>query len=142
MGIFDKIKKIGDEISIDKLKKTTDEATISLQTQINNVSGNLKPQIIQQAVNINYDAISTSLRRVNRVHLIPECVILSMEILQKASDDYKASLECDKDEKFLNCIVNNIDAKFVLENIKPIVKLIPAGGIIVMLLKLILKLKK
>jgi hypothetical protein len=141
MGIFDKIKKIGDEISIDKLKKTTDETVVSLQTQVNSTSSNLKPQIINQAVNINYGAISTSLRKINRVHLIPKCVILSLDILQKASDDYKASLECDKDEKFLNCIANNIDAKFVLDSIKPIVKLIPAGGIIVMLLKIIVSRK-
>jgi len=104
----------------------------------------MKPQIIKQATNIHYGAISNYLRTNNHGISVNESVIVSIDLLQKAADDYKNSLENDKDEQFLNCIINNVDIEFVLLSIKPIVKFIPppAGKLLVILLELIIKAKK
>jgi hypothetical protein len=116
------------------------ETAQSMQETITNVTKNeLILQIIQQATKINYNAISMALGK----YPIPKKVLLSIDILQKATHEYQQSSSLDKGEKFLNCIVNNINAKMVLETLVPIAGMIPVyEPVIILVLKLIIKLKK
>jgi hypothetical protein len=124
----------------DKVKKTVSETTVSLQDK---VKSELKPQIIKQAVKIDYSKISYALKHLDRVHSIPETIILSIDLLQNAADEYKQSDSPNKDDEFLNYIIKSVDANFILASIEPIARFIPFpfGNMLVMLLKLIVKWK-
>jgi hypothetical protein len=146
--MLDKIKKAASETTdslqdkvsnnLAKAKETTD----SLQDKVtNNLKNELKPQIIKQATSINYSAISSALKLLDKMHSVPKSVIDSIDLLQNAANEYKQSDKPDRDDEFLNYLVNNVDAKLILTSIEPIVKLIPFGEIIVLLLKLIIKYK-
>ena len=123
MGLFDKLKQLTNEVTT-------------------NVKNEFKPQIIKQATNINYGAISNFLQTNNLGVSVNESVIISIDLLQKAANDYNNSLEENKDEKFLSCIIDNIDADFILASIKPISNFIPGGKVLIFLLELVIKSKK
>jgi hypothetical protein len=150
MGILDKMKKIASETTVSlqdkvsnnlaKASETTvslkdkvsdnlakaSETAISLQGKVtSNLKNELKPQIIQQAAKINYGEISSALKLLDNEHPVPEIVILSIDLLQNAADEYKQSDKPDRDDEFLSCLVNNVDAKFILASIEPIVIFIP-----------------
>ena len=153
MGALDNFKRITEKTSnlarqashidnipqiYDNFKGKTFDTASSLITKAND----MKPQIIDQAANINYNAIAVSLQTIRPVYSVPNSVILSMKILQNAADDYNASTAKDKDERFLNCIVNQIDAEFLLASIKPMAKFIPGGGVIIKMLQLVVLITK
>ncbi|MDR2650802.1 MAG: hypothetical protein LBC68_00600 [Prevotellaceae bacterium] len=119
MGIFDKIK----------------------QTTSSTIESSVKPQLVKQATNIDYGAVSNSLETIDNLHPIPESIFLSLDLLQKAADNYKLSTAANKDDEFFNFLVNNIDAKLILTTLEPLASIIPGGPLIVMALKLIIKVK-
>jgi hypothetical protein len=100
MGIFDKVKQmanttvnlneftINTKEQLDKVKKISDN---TIQSIANKTKNDLKSQIIKQVTNINYSIISSTLRTVNNVHPIPDSVILNLELLRDATDNYKQS---------------------------------------------------
>jgi hypothetical protein len=146
--MFDKIKKITNETTVSLQDKVTNnlniakETTVSLQDKVaNNLKDGLKLQIIKQAANINYNVISSSIKALDKGGSIPQSIILSIDLLQKATDEYNRSENPNRDDEFLNYLINNIDAGLVLETLAPFIKQIPYGGIIVMVLKLIVKYK-
>jgi hypothetical protein len=150
MGILDKVKQVTDVAvktnefttnykgQFDKVKKMSGDATQSLQKKVTDT----KPQIIKQATTIDYDEVIAILKVVDTTDSIPEAVFLSITLLQKAADEYKQSSNPNKDEEFLQCIVNNIDAEMILKVLEPIASQIPTyGWAIVLILRLIIKLR-
>jgi hypothetical protein len=139
VSLQDKVKKVNETtVSLQgKVKKAVNETTVSLQDKVKR--NELKPQIIKQAANIDYSKISSALKQLNKVHPIPKIVILNIDLLQNAADEYKQSDNPNKDNEFLNYIIKSVDAKFILASIEPIMRFIPFpfGNMLVMLLKLI-----
>ena len=102
----------------------------------------VKPMVIKQAVSVNYDSVLTSLRVLQSRYPQTSLVIESVEIIKEASIVYNNSESPSKDEEFINAIVKSVDAERVLSAIEPIIEIIPAGKIITMFLRLIIKYKK
>jgi len=127
---------------LNKFKKITGEIATHFHPHVSKVKSELKPQIIKQATNINYGAISNYLRTNEHGISVNESVIVSIDLLQKAANDYKESSEENKNETFISCIVDNIDAEFILASIKPIAQFIPGGKVLVLLLELLIKAKQ
>jgi hypothetical protein len=111
-------------------------ATASAQS-IQETAAIMKPQIIKQAASINYGTVGIVLQKLKPIYSVPPSVILSMVILQTAADEYKTSSDEDKDDKFLSCIADSIDAAFFLTVLEPLAKFVPGGTIIVSILKML-----
>ena len=129
MGLFDNIKKMAGD-AVGSVNNAIQQREI------------VKPILIKQAASINYDSVLTSLNELQTRYPKIELVIASVETLKTASIEYNSSENPRKDEEFINSITNGIDAERVMAVIEPIIEIIPAGKIITMVLRLIIKYKK
>lgn len=129
MGLFDNFKKMAGE-------KFNSVSNSIQQTEI------VKPLIIKQAASVNYDSVLSSLSLMQSRYPQTSLVIESVETIKEASFVYNNSESPSKDEVFINTIVKSIDAERVMSAIEPIIEIIPAGKIITMVLRLIIKYKK
>ena len=68
-------------------------------------------------------------------------LIAPIQLLNEASAAYNQSQSENKDEEFINYIIENIDADKVLCEIEPVIQYIPNGNYIVMLLRFVINFK-
>ena len=117
----------------DKLKDTANNLAASLPT---------KSAIIKQVSSVNYDKALDSVKALEEKAPDSQNLIAPIQLLQEASTIYNQSESENKDDEFINYIIENIDAEQVLDKIEPVIQYIPNGNYIVMALRFIIKMKK
>ena len=164
MGFFDKVKQVAhtaqtasnnlldnfqsdrnpqEELTEDETKQgffgslgqTTTNITNSMANSWSNLDA--KSPVIKQATNINYDSVLTALNSMPSD--IPTSLTPSIDLLKEAAETYNNSVSENKNDEYINYLVKNLDAQFILNTIEPVVKSIPFGSIIVYLLRFIVK---
>ena len=105
---------------------------------VNNIITSLpaKSVLVKQVASVNYENMLVS------VNTLEESVPASKSLIapiQLAA--YNQSQSQNKDEEFINYIIENIDADKVLCEIEPVIQYIPNGNYIVMLLRFVINFK-
>ncbi|WP_455590570.1 hypothetical protein [Bacteroides sp.] len=120
-----------------KLKEVTSDS-------VNNIIASLptKSVLIKQATSANYENMLVSVNALGESIPASKSLIAPIQLLNEASVAYNQSESENKDEEFINYIIDNIDAEKVLCEIEPVIQYIPNGNYIVMILHFIINLKK
>ena len=120
-----------------KLKEVTSDS-------VNNIIASLptKSVLIKQATSANYENMLVSVNALGESMPASKSLIAPIQLLNEASVAYNQSESENKDEEFINYIIDNIDAEKVLCEIEPVIRYIPNGNYIVMILHFIINLKK
>lgn len=159
MGFLDKIRKTADDFTesaktslsqnedlsngILKMKSTLGDTATKFADSLP-TRAEVKKSLIKQVVTTDYqmmtdsfNAISDEIPQVATDKLIP-----AIDVLRVASVAYNESTAEDREDVFLSCLVENIDAESVLEEVAPYIRDFPFGGVIVLILRLIIRYKK
>lgn len=142
MGLFDKIKKSVSEVDLGSIKEKVDLGNLKEKVKMDNLKekvANSKPILIGYVSGINYDKAISSVEKIGGQY--PETIGI-LHVLKTESSSYNASNAANREDVFINNVINNIDPQKVLEEIKPIADYIPHGNHIVMLLRYLIKKKK
>uniref|UniRef100_UPI00404906AE hypothetical protein n=1 Tax=Flavobacterium sp. TaxID=239 RepID=UPI00404906AE len=121
-------------------------ANTGIQSAITSIQNNeqLTNSIIEKIILIDFEKAEEFV--INNEAVIPQSEIIksTLRVLSQASNDYRVS-ETDnlqiRNKFFLNTLVNNIDAQKTVNALEPIANIIPFGGTILFVLKMILKYK-
>lgn len=126
MGFFDDI-----------INKVTEE-----KPSLSITSFTSKSTIIGQAASVNYDGIATVVASVSDKFPEVKGIIPAILILKEASNNYNLSESENKDEEFINFLIDNTDIEKIIENISPLIEYIPNGKYIIMIFRFVVKLIK
>ncbi len=146
MELFNKISKAATESGA-KLSNFTTESGAKLSKFTSESSAKLKEQaaqidqhaIIQKAVEIEYDKVKKAIAIAGRFVKALKALVPSVDILRDAAANYNISESEDKDTEYLDYLKTHLDAKYLLETLTPVAKSIPGGGIILSVLKMLVK---
>jgi hypothetical protein len=140
-----------DEIDLDEFEMVL-EARVHERQQENKLSVSsdidtpqstkidVKSIVVRNIVNIDYDTVLIGLNLCKV--LVPSSVTHGIRLIKSASILYKESDSENREDDFVNYLTDNLDAEYILNDIKPIVKMIPFGGLIMLLIKYIIKRQK
>lgn len=119
-----------------KLKEVTSDS-------VNNIIASLptKSVLIKQATSVNYENMLASVNTLGESVPASKSLIAPIQLLNEATVAYNQSESKNKDEEFINYIIDNIDAEKVLCEIEPVIQYIPNGNYIVMILRFVINLK-
>ncbi len=119
-----------------KLKEVTSDS-------VNNIIASLptKSVLIKQATSVNYENMLASVNTLGESVPASKSLIAPIQLLNEATVAYNQSESENKDEEFINYIIDNIDAEKVLCEIEPVIQYIPNGNYIVMILRFVINLK-
>lgn len=119
-----------------KLKEVTSDS-------VNNIIASLptKSVLIKQATSVNYENMLASVNTLGESVPASKSLIAPIQLLNEATVAYNQSESENKDEEFINYIIDNIDAEKVLCEIEPAIQYIPNGNYIVMILRFVINLK-
>jgi hypothetical protein len=99
--------------------------------------------IVEKIVSIDY---LKAIEFINKKEsMIPgaEIILATLVTLNNASNEYRSSKEDkNKNQQFLTSVVNNIDHGKTIAALKPVVRLIPYGGVLLFVLEMIVKFKR
>jgi len=125
---------------LDTVKNKVSETSSSAVNLMSNSGEMVKSVVVKQAVEINYETVLLALTKAKVS--IPSSLNHGIEIIKNAADIYNKSVSENKDDEFISYLVENLDAKHILNDITPIVKIIPFGSIIMYLLRFIIRKKE
>lgn len=97
--------------------------------------------LIKQATSVNYENMLASVNTLGESVPASKSLIAPIQLLNEATVAYNQSESKNKDEEFINYIIDNIDAEKVLCEIEPVIQYIPNGNYIVMILRFVINLK-
>ena len=119
-----------------KLKEVTSDS-------VNNIIASLptKSVLIKQATSVNSENMLASVKKMGESVPASKSLIAPIQLLNEATVAYNQSESENKDEEFINYIIDNIDAEKVLCEIEPVIQYIPNGNYIVMILRFVINLK-
>lgn len=100
-----------------------------------------KEKIVHVLTGVNYNAVIKAVGFVAKFKEYLNAAIPSLNLLKKASDNYKTSESEVKDQEFFDFIIANLDAQLLLDTLEPISDSIPMGSELVFALKMLLELK-
>lgn len=125
MGFFNKLKEV-------------------IPDNVNNIITSLptKSMLIKQATSVNYENIIVSVHALGESVPESKSLIAPIQLLNEAAVAYNQSESENRDEEFINYIIDNIDVEKVLCEIEPVIQYIPNGNYIVMILRFVFHLKK
>ena len=97
---------------------------------VNNIITSLpaKSVLVKQVASVNYENMLVSVNTLEESVPASKSLIAPIQLL-------------NKDEEFINYIIENIDADKVLCEIEPVIQYIPNGNYIVMLLRFVINFK-
>ena len=110
---------------------------------VNNIITSLpaKSVLVKQVASVNYENMLVSVNTLEESVPASKSLIAPIQLLNEASAAYNQSQSENKDEEFINYIIENIDADKVLCEIEPVIQYIPNGNYIVMLLRFVINFK-
>ena len=110
---------------------------------VNNIITSLpaKSVLVKQVASVNYENMLVSVNTLEDSVPASKSLIAPIQLLNEASAAYNQSQSENKDEEFINYIIENIDADKVLCEIEPVIQYIPNGNYIVMLLRFVINFK-
>jgi hypothetical protein len=123
----------------DTVKNKVSETSSSAVNLVSNSGEMMKSVVVKQAIGVNYKTVSLALTKTKVP--IPSSLNHGIEVIKNAADMYNKSVSKNKEDEFISYLVENLDAKHILNDITPIVKIIPFGSIIVYLLRFIIRKK-
>lgn len=121
----------------DKIKEATSDGMNSFISSLP-----AKSVVIKQATSVNYENMLTSVNTLGESVPASKSLIAPIRLLNEASAVYNQSESENKDDEFINYLVDNIDAEKILTEIEPVIQYIPNGNYIVMILRFIINFKK
>ena len=152
---LDKVKKATDlvnfDTALDKVKFITEIKSDFFDPNIANINlvydkvksvGEIKSAIIGYVFSIDYSFILDHLNNNKNNYPMSDLIISTVETFIEAGEIYKTSESICKDRDFIIYMVTNIDPEKVINELEPIVSLVPWGGVILLVLKLLIKLNK
>ena len=107
---------------------------------VNNIITSLpaKSVLVKQVASVNYENMLVSVNTLEESVPASKSLIAPILLLNEASAAYNQSQSENKDDEFINYI---IDADKVLCEIEPVIQYIPNGNYIVMLLRFVINFK-
>ena len=110
---------------------------------VNNIITSLpaKSVLVKQVASVNYENMLVSVNTLEESVPASKSLIAPIQLLNEASAAYNQSQSENKDEEFINYIIENIDSDKVLCEIEPVIQYIPNGNYIVMLLRFVINFK-
>ena len=119
-------------------------ANSGIQSAISSISNNeeITTNIVEKIVSIDYLEAIEFINQNESMIPQSEIILSTLLTLNNASNEYHFKDENQNtNQYFLTSLVNNIDAQKTVVALEPVVKLIPFGGIILFVLKMIVKFK-
>lgn len=152
MSFFDRMKKAAEALTEPteaSLPSSEDSGTSNLKsifsdsaTKIKDViptGASVKTSLIKQAVTTDYGKLEQSINLASGEVPATDCLIPVIDVLKLASETYNESTSENREDEFVNCLIENIDAEAVLKEVEPYIQLIPSGNYIVLILRMIVK---
>ena len=155
MSFFDRIKKAAEvltepteaslasseESSTSNLKSIFSDSAAKIKDAVPS-GANVKASLIKQAVTTDYGKLEQSINLASGEVPATDSLMPVISVLKLASETYNESTSENREDEFVNCLIENIDAEAVLKEIEPYIQLIPSGNYIVLILRMIVKWKK
>ena len=100
-----------------------------------------KKIIIETMIALDYSAIRNGVVLLEKTSPSTQKLLPIIDILELAAIEYKESDSEFKDSEYTDFLISCIDAEQTLKEVEPFIELIPAGSVVVLLLRYIINSK-
>lgn len=124
---------------MDFFNKIKDVASSALSTDIFNSLS--KELLIEKVTSLDYPAISKVIINLEQTSPSSQKLLPVMEVLELAAIEYNESESESKNDDYIDFLTSCIDAEQVINELEPIAGMIPAGSILIFILRQAISLK-